>query len=271
VKLAERGATLGWASWLRDLANAGGTGGLNWHVHALRSMHRWLPTRALIAAFLAQVHPAQNHLLLIGCSAGWMLPTPWLMRFKRIEVYDIDPLVPFLFGLRHGKALQAQGIALHFHRQDAIAGLPQLLKQHPDACLWFDNVLGQVGFRLGDEEMAERQLAQLKSMLQGRAWGSLHDVYSGPIDPEMPLPPIETVAWTRLDDKPEAFSQVRMDGQALSHADAAQALLTRVNAKGVWHDHSSQTVFAANTVTTMMPWAFKPHYWHWLQAAWVKP
>jgi len=24
-------------------------------------------------------------------------------------------------------------------------------------------------------------------------------------------------------------------------------------------------------VTTLMPWAFKPHYWHWLQAGWVKP
>jgi type I restriction enzyme R subunit len=80
-----------------------------------------LPTRELIAQFLAQVQPTQTHLLLIGCSAGWMLPTPWLQRFKRIDIYDIDPLVPFLFGLRHGRHLKALGIQVHHHRLDAIA------------------------------------------------------------------------------------------------------------------------------------------------------
>lgn len=258
------------SSWLRDLANAGGTGGLNWHVHAARSLQRWLPTRELIAQFLAQVQPTQTHLLLIGCSAGWMLPTPWLLRFKRIDIYDIDPLVPFLFGLRHGRTLKAQGVTVQHHRIDAIAHLPALLQDHPHACLWFDNVLGQVGFRLGDEDMAERQLGQLKTMLKGRAWGSLHDVYSGPIDADLPLPTYETLAFARLDDKPEEQAQVKLSSQVLSHADAAQAMLTKLNATGVWHDHATQTVFAVNTPTTMIPWAFKPHYWHWLQAAWIK-
>jgi hypothetical protein len=261
----------GLAGWLRDLANAGGTGGLNWHVHAARSLSRWLPTRELIAQFLAQVQPTQTHLLLIGCSAGWMLPTPWLQRFKRIDIYDIDPLVPFLFGLRHGRTLKAQGIEVQHHRLDAIAHLPILLQNHPDSCLWFDNVLGQVGFRLGDEDMAERQLGQLKTMLKGRAWGSLHDVYSGPIDPALPTPGYDTMVLTRLDDLPEEQAQVSLAGQVMKHPDAAQALLTSLNATGVWHDHSTQTVFAVNTATTMIPWAFKPHYWHWLQAAWVKP
>jgi hypothetical protein len=119
--------------------------------------------------------------------------------------------------------------------------------------------------------MAERQLGQLKTMLKGRAWGSLHDVYSGPIDPEMPLPSYQTVQWKRLDDMPEDAARVAMDLEQRSHAEAAQLLLTKVNAKGVWHDHSTQTVFASNTPTVMLPWAFKPHYWHWLQAAWIKP
>jgi hypothetical protein len=261
----------GLGPWLRDLANAGGTGGLNWHVHAARSLQRWLPTRELIAAFLAQVQPTQEHLVLIGCSAGWMLPTPWLLRFKRIDVYDIDPLVPFLFGLRHGRLLKAQGVAVRYHRTDAIANLPALLQTHPHACLWFDNLLGQVGFRLGDEDMAEQQLGQLKIMLKGRAWGSLHDVYSGPIDPALPLPACETILFSRLDDLYEEQAQVKLGSTVMKHADAAQALLSQLHATGVWHDHATQTVFAVNTTTTMMPWAFKPHYWHWLQAAWVKP
>jgi hypothetical protein len=118
--------------------------------------------------------------------------------------------------------------------------------------------------------MAERQLGQLKTMLKGRAWGSLHDVYSGPIDASLPVPTYETLAFSRLDDLPEAQAQVALAGQEMKHADAAQALLTALNATGVWHDHSTQTVFASNTSTTMMPWAFKPNYWHWLQAAWIK-
>jgi hypothetical protein len=36
-----------------------------------------------------------------------------------------------------------------------------------------------------------------------------------------------------------------------------------------WHDHLTSHVFAHNTHTTWMPWAFKPNYWHWLQAGWV--
>lgn len=261
----------GWGGWLRDLANAGGTGGLNWHVHALKSLKRWLPTRELIAQFLAQVQPTQPNLVLIGCSAGWMLPTPWLARFKNIDVYDIDPLVPFLFGLRHARTLKAEGVTVQYHRSDAIAGLPTLLQKHPDACLWFDNVLGQLGFRLGDEDMAERQLRQLKTMLKGRAWGSLHDVYSGPIDADLALPAYEKVVWSRLDDLPEEQAQIKLNAQPMPHADAAQALLGRVNATGVWHDHSTQEVFEKGTVTIMMPWAFKPRYWHWLQAAWITP
>ncbi len=260
---------LAWATWIRDLANAGGTGGLNWHVHALRSLNRWLPTRERIAQFLAGIEPRQTHLLLIGPSAGWMLPTPWLTRFKEVDVFDIDPLVPFLFGVRHGKVLREHGTQLRFHRQDAIAGLPQLLKDHPNACLWFDNVLGQVSVRLGDEDIAERQLRHLKQLMQGRSWGSLHDVYSGPVDTDMALPLVQTCALKRLNATGDNSEQVELDGRIQTLDVAAQSLLTRLNAKGVWHDHATSGVFAPHTPTTLMAWAFKPHYWHWLEAGWV--
>jgi len=258
------------ATWIKDLANAGGTGGLNWHIHAARSLQQWLPTRECIASFLSDIQPAHDHLILIGASAGWMLPTPWLARFKHIDAYDIDPLIPFLFGLRHGRKLKALGVNVRYHRLDAIAGLPGILKQHPQACLWFDNVLGQVGIRLGDEDIAERQLSQLKRILNGRTWGSLHDMYSGGIDTSMPLPAIESMHWTRMDDFDEESAQVKINQQSYSHEQAAQLLLTRLNAQGIWHDHATRTVFPAGTMTTMIPWAFKPSYWHWLQAAWIK-
>ncbi|NBS77691.1 MAG: hypothetical protein EBT28_09880, partial [Betaproteobacteria bacterium] len=102
-------------------------------------------------------------------------------------------------------------------------------------------------------------------------WGSLHDVYSGPIDSAMQSAVIQTCSFKRLDDAAEDTAQVLLNGQEQLLSMAAQSLLTLVNAQGVWHDHATAGVFAPHTSTTLMPWAFKPHYWHWLEAGWVKP
>ena len=87
----------------------------------------------------------------------------------------------------------------------------------------------------------------------------------------MALPAVECCEWVRLDDAPEESSKVLANQQTFLHPEAAQWLLTRLNAKGVWHDHATGGVFAPGTQTLLIPWAFKPHYWHWLQAGWVKP
>lgn len=241
---------------LRDLIHAGGTGGLNWHVHAHYARKRWQPTVQLVDQFLAQVTPKSDHLLLIGGSAGWMMPPSWLVRFKRIDAYDIDPLAPWLFDWRHGRRLRAMGIEVHHHRLDALVALPEILKEHPQACVWFDNVLGQHRYRVRDEARVERELGQLKTTLQGRNWGSLHDVLSGPTDGR--LLPAGLNVWshhvTAKQGMAPAFSQ---------------KLLASVGAKEVWQDHLTGHVFAPDTHTTWMPWAFKPNYWHWLQAGWV--
>lgn len=242
--------------FLRDLIHAGGTGGLNWHVHAHYSRKRWQPTIQLIEEFLTPIKPHSDHLLLIGGSAGWMMPPSWLARFKRIDAFDIDPLAPWLFKWRHGRRLQMQGTEVIAHRQDALLTLPELLQQHPNACIWFDNVLGQHRYRLRDEARVERELAQLKTTLQGRHWGSLHDVLSGPTDGR--LLPAGLSVW----------SHHTLAKQATDAA-FSQKLLASVGAQEVWQDHLTAQVFSPNTQTTWMPWAFKPTYWHWLQAGWV--
>jgi hypothetical protein len=242
--------------WLLDLIHAGGTGGLNWHVHAHYSRTRWLPTLRLIEQFLTQVQPKSDHLLLIGGSAGWMMPPGWLARFKRIDAYDIDPLAPWLFDVRHGRRLKAQGIHVQHHRLDALAALPDLLREHPTACIWFDNVLGQHRYRVRDETRVEHELAQLKTTLKGRHWGSLHDVWSGPTDGR--LLPAGLNVWSH-----HVTAKQGLD------AAFSQKLLASVGAKDVWHDHLTGHVFAPDTHTTWMPWAFKANYWHWLQAGWV--
>jgi hypothetical protein len=241
---------------IRDLIHAGGTGGLNWHVQAYPSRKRWQPTVQLSDQFLAQVQPKSEHLVLIGGSAGWMMPPNWPDRFKRIDAYDIDPLAAWLFDGHHGKRLKAQGIAVHHHRHDALATLPEILKEHPKACLWFDNVLGQHRFRIRDQVRVEHELAQLKTTLQGRNWGSLHDVWSGPTDGR--LLPAGLQVWSH-----------HVTAKQGMEAAFSQKLLASVGAKDAWHDHLTSHVFSHSTPTTWMPWAFKPNYWHWLQAGWV--
>ena len=259
----------GLASWLRDLAHAGGTGGLNWHVHALYSLKRWQATSAAIAQFLQTTQPRHRHLVLIGASAGWMMPSDWLRHFERIDSYDIDPLASRLFRWRHGAALKATGATWVTHREDAIANLPALARLYPNAVFWFDNVLGQHRYRIDDEEIAERQLGQIHVLLRDHEWGSVHDRYSGPTD--TPLLNVQVPLLMRELLHGATQDEVQLQGKPMRMDDAAQQLLASVSATGTWQDHSTAGVFAPGTRSVFVPWAFKPQYCHWLEMGWVKP
>jgi hypothetical protein len=243
--------------WLKDVLHAGGTGGLNWHAHAWRARARWQPTMAGIQAFLHTTGSNRPHLLLLGGSAGWMMPSAWLCSFARIDAYDIDPFAPWLFGRLHGPALQRAGVQLLHHRLDALVHLDALLAEHPQACVWFDNMLGQHRYRVRDEVRTEHELQALQQRLAGRTWGSVHDLYSG-------------ASGLSLDATLFAALQ-RRDVRA-GDVDAAymQRVLQASQAQGVWNDHCTGGVFPAQTATWLMPWEFRPGYWHWLQAGWVK-
>ena len=247
---------MGMREILRDLVDAGGTGGLNWHVHAFQSQKRWQPTVAHIEHFLVRCQPHHTHLLLMGCSAGWMMPTAWLTQFTQIDAYDIDPLAQRLFNWRHGRALRHSQTQIRHHRQDAMAHLPELLAKHPQASIWFDNMLGQHRYRIRDEVQVEKDLRTLKTTLAGRDWGSLHDLLSGPT--------LATRARNlRLQDIRHNIYPRDMD------AAFNQSLVQSLQAQGIWFDHLTSHVFADDAPTTLIPWEFKPHYWHWLQAGWV--
>ncbi len=240
----------------RDVVHAGGTGGLNWHVHAYSSLVRWQPTLAMIDGFLAQVAPASKHLVLIGGSAGWMMPHNWLQQFETIEAYDIDPMASWLFNWRHGRALQRTGVQVHHHRLDALLHLPEVLQQHARAFVWFDNVLGQHRYRIRDEERVTRELDELKNALHNRSWGSLHDWLSGPVQTRKT--PVALTALMRTNIKTHMISDA-----------FTQQLLQDLGAHTAWSDHLTQVVLPADTPTHLIPWAIRPNYWHWLQAGWV--
>jgi hypothetical protein len=53
--------------------------------------------------------------------------------------------------------------------------------------------------------------------------------------------------------------------------DEAQQWLSRINAQSPWLDHLTDKVFDKTIAVHNFAWAFKPNYWHWLQAGWVKP
>jgi len=236
------------------------TGGITWHWMAWRSQARWAPTSRAIEQWLLKdgkvFKPAavesQPSLLLIGASAGWMMSSEWLSQFARVDTFDIDPLASLLFKWRHGAALKACGTELHCHTQDALQSLPALLSTFPKACVFFDNVLGQVRFQhlANDWQGVEKKLQNLQVQLKGREWGSVHDRMSGPLTEKIlnntPLP-VRKADW--------------QDQQWLTH----------LNAQSPWLDHLTHSVFPTGTSVQDFAWNFSPRYRHWLQAAWVRP
>lgn len=230
------------------------SGGLRWHWRAWRWRPRWVGTCQQIEDWLlAQTEMPSDTLVLIGASAGWMMSPRWLARFASVHTWDIDPWAATLFRRRHGAALQAQGTALHTHTGDALAQLPALIAQHPQALFWFDNVLGQLClFEPGRTEAVEQRLRTLRQTLASVAWGSLHDRLSGPVHEQgLAIPPLRTVAASTRVESPEQ-----------------QAWLRSIHAQSPWGDHLTAEVFPEGTPLAQIAWPFKPGHWHWLEIGW---
>lgn len=216
----------------------------------------------MIADWLRSTRPAFSQLLLIGGSAGWMMSSAWLQGFERIDVVDLDPLSPWLFRLNHGSALQASRTALHFHQVDAMTELDNLLAAYPRASILFDNVLGQHRYRVADQDQAEAELNALAGRLQGRDWGSVHDLFSGRV--EASKAPAHPTRLFHAVTNPQGLCSGSLQGDALH-----RKLLAEVGASAVWMDHLSSGVFPSNTPNSMIYWPFSENYGHWLQAGWV--
>lgn len=234
------------------------SGGLGWHWQAWRSQNRWLHSVKLLANWLEIQSIPKTHekLLIIGASAGWMMPNQWLCQFKEVETFDIDPLAPILFRLNHGRALKKRGVKLSCQIQDGIQFLPQLLKHNPNAAIFFDNVLGQLRFISPTLSKAEQQLGEIKLLLAGRSWGSIHDRMSGEI--------------YQSNRTGQDTSSTHTRG-LLENELEIQAWLTKINAQSPWLDHLTENVFPTGTAIENFTWAFKRNYVHWLQAGWVHP
>ncbi|MEY4212573.1 MAG: hypothetical protein RL458_798 [Pseudomonadota bacterium] len=241
------------------------TGGAVWHVRALRASGRWRPTREAIASWLGTLRFESRHLVLVGASAGWMMSTDFLERFRCIEAIDIDPLARPLFAWRHGRRLRRAGTSVHWHRLDALLRLEALMARWPDAAWLFDNVLGQQIYRHHDLDAVEAALAGLPRRLAGREWASVHDWLSGPALPG----DVGAVLSRPIERAVLEPTGLRLKDRNHSLDAAGEALLATINASGEWQDHRTACVFPPGTSVSLIPWEFLPGKWHWLQAGCV--
>lgn len=233
------------------------TGGLHWHLRAWRAQSRWAHTRAEMESWLLAQPVPTEHLMVIGASAGWMMSTPWLARFKTVQTWDIDPLAAPLFQWRHGRALKAQGVRLQCHTGDALTQLPSLLREQPEATVFFDNVLGQIRFQNPRPEQAEKRLRTITQNLRARHWGSVHDRLSGRV----------LKAWPH-----QSLPEMQRTVQGESNESViTQQWLASMGAQSPWLDHLTDSIFPEGTALSNMAWPMKTGYWHWLQAGWVQP
>lgn len=239
------------------------SGGLRWHARAWHSQALWQGTCKRIGQWLDSAPRARQELLIIGASAGWMMPGPWLQGFQKISTWDIDPWAAPLFRWRHGRALKAAGSQLLCHTGDALSQLDAVLRANPNAAVLFDNVLGQLRFGHESIEQTQVQLASITASLCGRQWGSVHDVYSGAMQPARSWvePATQQSRVQALPPRPE-------NDLALLPSEFAQ-FSGQLNAQGEWLDHLTASVFPTGTVVHHIVWPFSRRYGHWLQAGWV--
>lgn len=227
------------------------TGGWHWHWRAWRSQERWAPAATQISDWLLAQTMPRKKLVLMGASAGWMLPTPWLSQFEEVHAWDIDPLAAPLFRWRHGPALKKSGTCLHLHTGDGFTALQACMQERPEAFYWFDNVLGQLRFTGQDVPSVEQQLRRIQQQMRAVAWGSVHDRMSGRCSPRGALP------LARQGVAPMALESPQ-----------AQNWLYEMGAISPCLDHLTEHVLPKGTRVQHTAWDFKPGYAHWLEMGW---
>lgn len=230
------------------------SGGWTWHLRAWRRQGQWAATcEQLETWLLAQADMPRQTLVLIGASAGWMIPPAWLQQFSSIHTWDIDPWAGALFRWRHGRHLRRHQVSLHTHTGDALVQLPALTQAHPEALFWFDNLLGQLCLlQPGQPDKVEQHICALRTTLQAVAWGSVHDRLSGPVrEPAPQLPPLRTVP-------------AGGDANSRHH----RQWLHSIQAQNPWRDHLTAHVFPHGTLVGQIAWPFGTGHWHWLEIGW---
>lgn len=223
-----------------------------WHWRGFRSGRRWARTMTQIEDWLIQAPSGHDQLIILGASAGWMMPPSFLARFRDITCVDLDLLGRWLFRWRFRSLFAQADRRLSYQLGDAHLLLPRLLRSQPRALILFDNFLGLDSLYTRDLGLTQSRLSALRVLLMGRSWGSIHDRYSGPAPHPPRTPPV---------------SLIRRTGDPLDE----KSLIQSIQGSGEWLDHSTGAVLPDGHEARLIAWPIRPGRWHWLEAAWVTP
>ncbi|NDE00617.1 MAG: hypothetical protein EBZ91_02425 [Gammaproteobacteria bacterium] len=216
------------------------SGGLRWHMRALRYRECHRPFREQVASFLASWEPDTDDLVLVGPSAGWFLPVAFLTRFSRLLMIELDTSARFFFHCLHGRQLGRAGVSTRWLMEDFVIRLPEVLAARPKAAVLFCNVLGQLGLERADYH---GELTALKERLVGRRWASFHDRFSA------------TGQSARFREA-AIFSATRsMDA----------AMLSDLGCSGEWIDHGTEAVFPDGTRRQIAAWSITTSRLHFVE------
>ncbi len=225
------------------------SGGLVWHWRALWRRRYWMDFIDSVAAALDHWHPPQKKLLLLGPSAGWCLPTDFLVRFKEINAIDLDPLAERIFRFNHGRPLNNAGTKLNFDLENIFTSFDAILERFPDHAILFPNMLGQHLYHVADTDTARVEIEAVKEKLASRHWASIHDRLSGKIRSGAPLP---TSFSTREALTPES-------------------LAIKLGLSGEWVDHLTTHVLPEGTERRLVGWRLLDSWIHIVEIAAVAP
>jgi hypothetical protein len=176
-------------------------------------------------------------------------------------VLDPDPIA----GLLICRRLRRLGVpSLRLERADYLlsplldgrAGLAELLRAEPSACLVFGNVLGQTRFLLEDSDFERFKCTfreRIVPLLAGRAWLSFHDRLSGSFAPSFQQP---YLAPARLDD-----AAVLRDLYPSAQAEAPIELI----------DHQSEGFFPSTLAHAYFHWQIDRARHHLIEGVMSSP
>ncbi len=168
------------------------SGGLVYHLRAWRyHQNLWQPFRQALGEWLEfnWSPPLDRPLILIGCSAGWCLPIPYLKSFTEVHAFDLDPVALWILKRR------GTNLRIKTQNQDALGiedtptgqTLEDILKRPglENASILFCNLWGQLYFDDTKQATLKKWQERLPEVLQGRNWASFFDRVSGPIPPDI--------------------------------------------------------------------------------------
>lgn len=240
------------------------TGGLQWHLTALRRGGEWADLRCWVEQLILREPAFGGPLLVFGPSAGWTLPRPLPTHFDPVVGVDMDPLAMWLFRIRHGGAQRN----IRWIQRDFMDHLDDILPDWPDATVMFANTLGQQGFLQGLDNGLETRLANLQQRLHGWRWLSYHDRLSFKVADSASGQALMQHLSARL----PALQTLPLDQQGRTEALIDALRLTDFTPPGGWLkvlDHRTGAVLPPETQRTHCLWAIRPHQIHLLEGGWA--